>query len=470
MHTSGVRQPQLAHLLRRAGFGASREDLARYDGRTYGEVVEELLNPGTVAFPYDDILSRYLPHTTAAADNTVEWNAQWMFRMVNSPRPLEEKMALFWHHVFATGWTKSEHTPTMVAQIQMFRNVGLGNLRTILLELSRDPAMIYWLDNCENHAGSINENYGRELLELFSMGIGNYTESDIKSVARAFTGWTFEQPMPLYPYGHYGSRFVFRPEDHDCGEKTFLGHSGNLDGGDVIEIIVSQRSTARFIARHLYNFFVADEPQVPSWSMEPPGDPAAIDVLVSAYEESDADMRSVMRTLLNSDFFKAATHRRVKSPAEYVAGVLKLSGRFRLPEPDIEETEATMSAMGQRLMDPPTVEGWHTGREWIDGGTLTERVNYAVDMVSDPDGPGIRSAVESIAASGRALSPGEFVDIASEMSGHVGLSPRTRKELIELAGADGDLTFSTGPEAERSKARIREMMAMIVAAREYQFA
>ena len=237
---------------------ASREDLARYDGRSYEDAVEELIHPERVYDLDEDILSRYMPHTSKAADATPEWNARWMYRMINSPRPLEEKMALFWHHVFATGWTKSEHTPTMIVQIQMFREFGLANLRRIFIELSRDPAMIYWLDNCENHAGSINENYGRELLELFSMGIGNYTESDIKNVARAFTGWTFEQPLPLYPYGHYGSGFVYRPDDHDGGEKTFLGHTGNFNGEDIIEIIVNQEATAKFISRHLYNFFVAD--------------------------------------------------------------------------------------------------------------------------------------------------------------------------------------------------------------------
>ncbi len=467
---SDVQRPLLAHLLRRAGFGASREDLARYDGRSYEDVVEELLHPDRVSDLDEDILSRYMPHTAKAADATVEWNARWMYRMINSPRPLEEKMALFWHHVFATGWTKSEHTPTMIAQIQMFREFGLANLRRILLELSKDPAMIYWLDNCENHAGSINENYGRELLELFSMGIGNYTETDIKSVARAFTGWTFEQPLPLYPYGHYGSGFAYRPDDHDEGEKTFLGHSGNFNGEDIIEIIVKQEATARFISRHLYNFFVADEPQVPSWSIEQPRDPAAIDTLVAAYQRSDADMRSVMRTLLNSDFFKAALHKRVKSPAEYVAGVLKLSGDFRLPEPGLEEAEATMSAMGQRLMDPPTVEGWHTGKEWIDGGTLTERVNYAVDVVNDEHKPGTRYIVDAIAASGGPVPAGQFVDSIEELSGYVGLSPETRAELVGLADRDGDLAFGSESERTRSESRIREMLTLIVATREYQFA
>ena len=467
---SDVQRPLLAHLLRRAGFGASREDLARYDGRSYEDVVEELIHPDRVSDLDEDILSRYMPHTARAADATVEWNARWMYRMINSPRPLEEKMALFWHHVFATGWTKSEHTPTMIAQIQMFREFGLANLRKILVELSKDPAMIYWLDNCENHAGSINENYGRELLELFSMGIGNYTETDIKNVARAFTGWTFEQPLPLYPYGHYGSGFEYRPDDHDDGEKTFLGHSGNFNGDDIIEIIVKQEATARFISRHLYNFFVADEPQVPSWSIEQPGDPAAIDALVAAYQRTDADMRSVMRTLLNSDFFKAALYKRVKSPAEYVAGVLKLSGDFRLPEPGLEEAEATMSAMGQRLMDPPTVEGWHTGKEWIDGGTLTERVNYAVDVVNDEHKPGTRYIVDTIAASGGPVPAEQFVDSIEELSGYVGLSPETRAELVGLASRDGDLAFGSESERTRSESRIREMLTLIVATREYQFA
>ena len=457
-----------AHLLRRAGFGASVEDLDRLAGRPHEDIVEELVHPERVPGVDNDIISRYMPHT-ASKDGQGDWNARWMFRMTNSHRPLEEKMALFWHQVFATGWTKSEHTPTMIDQIQMFRETGLSNLRTILLRLSQDPAMIYWLDNCENHSGAINENYGRELLELFSMGIGNYTETDIKNVARAFTGWTFEQPLPLYPYGHFDSKFEYRPDDHDDGEKTFLGHTGNFNGEDIIEIIVSQEATARFISRHLYNFFVADEAQVPAWSIEPPRDPTAIDELVAAYQDSDADMRSVMRTLLNSDFFKNATYSRVKSPTEYVAGVIKLSGEFRTPEPELENIEGILGTMGQRLMDPPTVEGWHTGKEWIDGGTLTERINYAVDMVSDLEKPGMRRIVETLASYGAPVSAERFVDTVEELSGFVGLTRETRQELINMAEEEGDLTFGNESERTRSKERIREMLTLVVATREYQF-
>src|SRR2546421_264420 len=154
----------MAHLLRRAGFGAARDELEAYAARPYDQVVEGLVNPERFPELEEDVLARYYPHLTNQ-DNQQTWNARWFWRMINTQRPLEEKMALFWHHVFATGWTKSEHTPTMVDHVEMFRRDGLGNLRTLLLDLSHDPAMIYWLDNCENHGQAINENYGRELLE-----------------------------------------------------------------------------------------------------------------------------------------------------------------------------------------------------------------------------------------------------------------------------------------------------------------
>ena len=459
----------MAHLLRRAGFGASRDELEAYAARPYEEVVEELLHPERVPELEEDLLERYYPHLTNQ-DNTGSWNGRWIWRMVNTRRPLEEKMALFWHHVFATGWTKSEHTPTMVEHIEMLRRNGLANLRTLLLDLSRDPAMNFWLDNCENHRGRINENYGRELLELFSMGIGAYTETDIKNVARAFTGWTFEQPIPIYPYGHYGSAFVYRAEDHDGGEKTFLGRTGRFDGEDVIEIIVRQEATARFICRHIYNFFVADEPQVPCWSVTPPRDPEAIDTLVQAYFDSDADIRSVMRTLFNADFFKTARFQRVKCPAELIAGTLKLSGEHRSVEPGLIALDAACTAMGQRLMDPPTVEGWHTGPEWIDGGTLTERVNFAVDRLKDISKPGPRYIIRRLSASGAPISPSALVDRCLDLVGPLEVSSETRSALLELAEREGDLTFDSEAERARSEARIGRMLTLIVASREYQFA
>ena len=243
---------------------------------------------------------------------------------INTQRPLQENMAIFLHHIYPVAWGKSEHGPSIFTQIEMFRRVGLTDFKTILLELSKDPAMIFWLDNNENHKDEINENYGRELLELFSMGIGSYTEDDIKSASRAFTGWTFRQPLSLYPTGHHQAVFEYLPEDHDNGPKTFLGQTGDLNGEDIIDIIVKQPATARFICRHLYNFFVEDEPQVPSWSIEPPRNAAAIEDLSRVFLESSGDMRLVLKEMFNSDWFKSSRDKKkVKSPAELVAGVLK---------------------------------------------------------------------------------------------------------------------------------------------------
>ena len=205
----------MAHLLKRAGFGSDFIELKKYVSKSYEDVVEDLIHPEKFPEVEEELIARYYTSLAANKDNPAPWNARWFYKMINTERPLQEKMALFWHHVLATGWTKSEHTPTMVNHIQMLRDNGLGNFRTILIELSKDPAMIYWLDNNENHAKSINENYGREILELFSMGIGNYSEDDIKNAARAFTGWSFKQPLPLYPWGHYESEFIFIEDDHD---------------------------------------------------------------------------------------------------------------------------------------------------------------------------------------------------------------------------------------------------------------
>jgi len=302
------------------------------------------------------------------------------------------------------------------------------------------------------------------------MGIGNYTETDIKNVARAFTGWTFEQSIPLYPFGHFPSRFVFRADDHDPSEKTFLGHTGPFNGEDIIEIIAKQEATARFISRHLYNFFVADEPQVPAWSVTPPQDPDAIATLMQAYFDSDADIRSVMRTLFNSEFFKVARFKRVKSPAELIAGTVKLSVDFRDVVPGLIDLDKASRVMGQTLMDPPTVEGWHTGKEWIDGGTLTERINFAVAQVNDLTRPGLQYIVRRMSAAGRPIPPSEFVERCLDLAGPLDVSEPTHKALLEFAESEGNLTFDTDAERAKSEERIGRMMTLIVASREYQFA
>ena len=241
-------------------------------------------------------------------------------------------MALFWHHVFATGNAKIDNGNVTNDQIEMFREHGMGNYRELLMRLAKDPGMIYWLDNNENHRDSVNENWGRELLELFSMGVDNYTETDVREASRAFTGWTKAANIPRLPYGRYPWYFEYREEDHDDTEKTFLGHTGNFNGEDIIDIVVKQPATSRFICRHLYNFFVADEVQVPAWTIEPARDEEALAEMVRVFEESGYEIEPVLRTMFNSQFFKDARFSKIKSPAEVVAGTLRLVGDWKLPQ------------------------------------------------------------------------------------------------------------------------------------------
>ena len=255
----------IAHLMRRAGFGATRDQLDAYAVKGYQATVEELLIPRDEQRMEDYLIRRFHPeHSSMMA---ISGNGEnWLYRIATTSTPLQEKMALFWHGIFATGYAKVSHGKALSDQIRMFRRYGMGSFRELVLEMSKDPAMIIWLDNQDNHNGAINENFGRELLELFTMGVGNYTEQDVQECARAFTGWTIgnreymemrSQRDSDWPYGRISWHFEFLPEDHDDGEKEFLGQRGRFNGDDIIDIICRQPATARFIARHLYSFFVA---------------------------------------------------------------------------------------------------------------------------------------------------------------------------------------------------------------------
>ena len=458
----------IAHLMRRAGFGASRQELEERAAKGYEATVEDLLHPEEQPPIDDDILYRFMPGYEGALGPPIN-QAEWVYRMVNTQRPLEEKLALFWHQLFATGNSKVDNPPEITQQIAMFRRQALGSFRDLLVELAKNPAMIWWLDNNGNHNGAINENWGRELLELFSMGVGNYSEDDIKDASRAFTGWTIEPKIPRNPLGRFYWNFEYRAEDHDDGEKNFLGHTGRLNGEDIIDIVVKQPATARFLARHLYNFFVADEPQVPSWNINPPNDPDAVDQLVAAYDESDGDLRAMMRLLFNSDFFKNARFARVKSPAELVVSTVKMAGNYQGPRPGFNMLAMECNWQGQELLNPPSVESWHTGGEWIDGGALVRRVNFAAGLMGDTSLPGIRAIVDELRQRG-VSEPGEFVDACLDIVGPLEFSEGTRSELLDQATEDGDLNWDTDEDSERSEQKIGVMLALIAASRDFQFA
>jgi uncharacterized protein (DUF1800 family) len=458
----------VAHLMRRAGFGASPAELEALAAQGYEATVEALLHPENQPEVDEDMMFRYFPHLEAPAA-PVQGQTNWVYHMITTQRPLEEKMVLFWHQLFATGNSKVDNPPELVQQIAMFRRHGLGSYRDLLVELAKNPAMIYWLDNNGNHRGAINENWGRELMELFSMGVGNYSEDDIKEASRAFTGWTIAPKLPRQPLGRFHWGFQYKPEDHDDGEKTFLGHTGRFNGEDIIDIIVQRPATARFLSRHLYNFFVADEPQVPSWNIIPPKDPEAIRTLEQAYFDSHYDMRSILRVLFLSDFFKQARFARVKSPAELVISTVRLAGNFTAPRPGFQELAAECAYQGQELLNPPSVESWHTGSEWIDGGALVRRVNFAAKFLGDTTLPGVQAVIDALKTRGT-LSPEAFVDGCLELLGALEVGDQTRRELLAQAEEEGDLRWDTEQDATASEHRVGVMLALIGASREYQLA
>ncbi len=466
----------VAHLLRRAGFGATREELERYVAQGYEATVEELLHPEHAAAFEDDLIRRY--HVDENSLMLVEsCQAYWVYRMINSVRPLEEKLALFWHGIFATGYTKLNQPKAILRQVDMFRRCGLGSFRELLVGVSKDPAMIFWLDNRDNHKDAVNENYGRELLELFSMGVGHYTEDDVRQCSHAFTGWTMRNAAlhtarvsrdSVWPYGRLDWQFEYRADDHDAGEKTFLGQTGAFDGEDMIDIICQQPATARFVARHLYTFFVADEVQVPSWVEVPPRDPEAIEVLAEAFVQHRYVLRDVLRVLFNADFFKQAMFARVKSPAELVVGAVRQAGGHRFPQVSDIHLGLQAGFMGQQLLDPPSVEGWHTGSEWINTASLMARINFAAEQFADAEQPGVKSIIDRIIAQGATASAERLVEACLDLMGPLTVTERTRQELVAHAAEHLQMGQADADTEPDPSAAIRELLQLIVATREYQ--
>ena len=464
----------MAHLLRRAGFGASRNELEEYIAMGYDGAVEALLNPSDPGNMPDDLIRRYHVEQSELRDLAGS-AAYWMYRMISTSCPMEEKIALFWHGLFATGYAKLNQARSLLNQVDMFRRSGLGSFEDLLVELSKDPAMIVWLDNNENHGSAINENYGRELLELFSMGIGNYTEDDIKECSRAFTGWTLGNAKymavraakdSIWPYGRIAWHFDYRDEDHDAGEKTFLGETGKFNGEDIIAIIAKQESTARFVATRLFQFFAADE-------ITEDGE-KAIQEMIASYFSSGYQIRAMLRTLFHTDYFKSdeARFARVKGPVEMVVGAIRMSGNYQNPALGIEKVSDTMLYMGQGLLQPPTVEGWHEGSEWIDSGALVERVNFAARELSDVTSPGVRSIIDRLQAGADhgVLEPSDLADRCLDLLGPIEVSDETHSVLVQYANRHGSLDLNDHKPGDEAEQRVGNMLRLVAATREYQLA
>ena len=463
----------MAHLMRRAGFGATRDELEAALAKGYEATVEELLHPGDPEDLPQDVIRRY--HTEQAELRLSDGAAaNWMYRMITTKNPLEEKLSLFWHSLFATGYVKLNQANALLNQIEMFRKYGLGNYATLLVELSKDPAMIIWLDNNDNHKEAINENYGRELLELFSMGIGNYSEQDIKECARAFTGWTLGNAEymatrasrdSIWPYSRINWHFQYRDYDHDDGEKTFLGETGNFNGQDIVGIIAKQKATARFVCARLFQYFAADE-------VNEDGE-KVIDEMIKSYFDSGYEMRSVLRTLFNSEYFKSENARwaRVKGPVELVIGAVRLAGSYREPTPGIEQVARQAVYMGQGLLQPPSVEGWHEGIEWVDSGALVERVNFVAHEFANVQNPGVRRIIERLANdNGGSFTPEALVEKCLDLIGPVEVSDATRTALLEYAEHLGEISLKDHQEGDDAEKGVAGLLSLAAATKEFQLA
>ena len=462
----------IAHLLRRAGFGATKDELDKYNSIGYENVVDALIDNNNSQRINDALVRRYFPDQSVTHDQ-VGGGAYFLYRLLLTDSPLREKIALFWHNVFATGYSKVTNGKPLSDQLRMFRDHGLSKLDKLLLKLSKDPAMIIWLDNIDNHNGAINENYGRELLELFSMGVGNYSEEDIKECARAFTGWSIANSdyikelavrNSIMPYGKLAWRYEYKENDHDNGEKTFLGHKGNFNGEEIIKIICEQPATARFISRHLYHFFVADEPPVPAWPYKEPQDSEAIDILEKAYFDSGYDIGEMIRVLFNSEFFKSERchYKKIKSPAELAGNILRTTNEFTEPSIKITEYNSQIGFMGQTLLNPPSVEGWHQGTEWINTGSLTERLNFASKQITNISNPGTKSIIQNIIKENQDVNdPKEIINHCLEELGYINLSDNSLNVLNEFIGLDKNNNKIT-------EKNIKNLLKLIVSAPEFQ--
>jgi uncharacterized protein (DUF1800 family) len=351
-------QRHAAHILRRAGFGGTNADVAAFAQLDAQRAVDALLHPSGPDVTFPDY-----PPELATLDNTkyglrkTAVQLWWLDRMLRSRRQLVEKMTLFWHNHFATGVSKSP--PEMMAQQNaLFRAQGLGNFRTLLASVTRDPAMLVWLDNRFNTKAHPNENYAREVMELFTLGLGNYTEDDVKQGARAFTGWTLKA----------GQAF-FNPAQHDDGLKTLLGHTGSFDADDAISIIVEQPIHQRFISRKLLEAFVYSDPE-----------PELIEATASVYALSGYDIAHTLGAILRSNvFYSARAYRSVpKSPIEFAVGTLRYIGAGQVPA----NLPGVLARMGQEPLNPPSVKGWDGGPSWINTSTMLARFNFVNTLIA----------------------------------------------------------------------------------------
>ncbi len=355
---------RFAHLMRRAGFGARPADYQDLAPLGIEKATERLLHPETVNDPAERLLQE-MGTDGFDFDDQDSLKRWWVYRMSRTQRPLVEKMTLFWHNHFATANYKVGNTRWMYEQNQTFRKNALGSFPALLKAMVTDAAMLSWLDGGQNRKDAPNENFARELMELFTMGVdGGYSETDVKEGARAFTGWR-------YDYGT--SQVIFDDKQHDTGPKKFLGYNSRLGSDDVINILVRHPSTAKFVCGKLARFFIGDNVSAPM-----------IESLAKTFTKSNFEIRPVVGAILNSPEFYDESNRwnKVKSPIEYSIGTMRA---LDTPVASMNNLIYYANDMGQDLFNPPNVKGWREGQTWLNTAALLKRrefVNQLADVMN----------------------------------------------------------------------------------------
>lgn len=476
----------IEHVLRRLAFGASARDLARFDDWSVAATIDYLLNYEQEIDDVDSHIGKaeYISVTTRGqfSPNTVINDARQreLFRMIHSRRPLQEKMALFWHNHFATAYSKingafgSVHATKMMAarpdqvpgngagQYEKLRRFAIGNFRELLIEIARDPAMLVWLDGRLNTRQRPQENFGREILELFTLGVGEYTEADVVAAARVFTGWGLQLTGDrATPESSYYS-FVFNANNHDANAKTFTfaiypdggrtiparaAGDGMQDGMDLIAALARHPATAHRLCRTLWSYFVSE-------FIAP--DERVISELANVYMQNDSHIRPVLRRLFTSEAFFAAEFQRYSWPVEFVVRAIKETGWNGL------STDAAMTPlvnMGQSLYEPPDVNGWTLGPGWFSTSSMLSRMNFAATLMGNQkfnlgrELHGSRESAERV------------VDYMLNHFTFAPMAPEVRGVLVDYAHGGGAWTGSDTQLNNKGAGLAR----LIVAAPEYQF-
>jgi len=482
-----ILDPKIEHLLRRSGFGARQDELDVYRAESFNGAITRLLEYDRIPDTVDDRLGAvgYVGITTRGpfSPNSVITDARqrWLFRLVHTDRPLQEKMALFWHNHFATGYSKIaglvgtvEATRYMAAkptedpaqvrgQLELFREHALGNFRDLLVAVAQDTAMLFWLDGYTNTRQRPQENFGREVMELFTMGVGHYTETDVYAAARVFSGWNLARPGSGVDNSQR-YQFAYVPNNHDTSEKTFSfpiyadgsktikarpAAEGMQDGLDLIDALAANPETPRYIGKKLYRFFVSESGDVPA---------SFLDRISGAYFRSRYDMKEVLREVLTSHEFgdRANIFTRFGWPVEYVIRSLKDIGWNGF---SVNDALTPLANMGQNLFDPPDVAGWDLGRSWFSTGSMLARMNFASFLASN------QRFNLAAAAKGNADSPETLLAFVLDALKTPTYDSEITNALLGYLRSTGAWTGST----TQLQAKVPGLIHLVAGTPEYQF-